>query len=89
MRKVYASQENTQHKNAHFQGLTPFADRSLAQPGGLRDLVLGSSGLLNVCYYITVCRADEVVFVTHSQLVLKPDQMNPRLCKSNFSSPTT
>jgi hypothetical protein len=25
MRKVYASQENTQHRNAHFQGLTPFA----------------------------------------------------------------
>ena len=50
-----------------------FANRPLAQPGGLRDLDLGSSGLLHVCYYLTVYRAEAVVFVTHSQFVLKPD----------------
>ena len=50
-----------------------FTNRPLAEPGGLRDLDLGSSGLLHVCYYLTVYRAEAVVFVTHSQFVLKPD----------------
>jgi hypothetical protein len=29
-----------------------------------------------------------VVFVTHSQFVVNPDWMNPRLCQSNFYSLT-
>jgi hypothetical protein len=35
-----------------------FTNCPLAEPGGLRDLVLGSSGFRHACYYLTVCRAD-------------------------------
>ena len=55
------------------------ADGALAKPDGLRDLALGLSGLLHVGDHFTVFRTEAAVFVTHSQFVVKPDWMNPRL----------
>ena len=55
------------------------ADGALAEPDGLRDLALHLSGLLHVGDHLTAFRTEAVVFVTHSQFVVKPDWMNPRL----------
>lgn len=60
-----------------------FADGALAEPDGLRDLVLGLSGLLHVGDHITVFRTEAVAFITHSQFVVNSDWMNPRLWQSN------
>ena len=49
------------------------ADGSLAAPNGLSDLVLSLSGLLHVGDHFTVFRTEAVVFVIHSQFVVKPD----------------
>ena len=46
---------------------------ALAESDGLRDLVLGLSGLLHVGDHFTVFRTEAVVFVIHSQFVVKPD----------------
>ena len=50
-----------------------FADGALAAPDGLSDLVLGLSGLLHVGDHFTVFRTEAVVFVAHSQFLVKPD----------------
>ena len=55
------------------------ADGALAEPDGLRDLALRLSGLLHVGDHLTAFRTEAVVFVTHSQFVVRPDWMNPRL----------
>jgi hypothetical protein len=55
------------------------ADGALTAPDGLSDLVLGLSGLLHVGDHFTVFRTEAVVFVTHSQFIVKPDWTNPRL----------
>ncbi len=65
-----------------------FADDTLAESDGLRDLDLLLSGLFHVGDHFTVFRTEAVVFVTHSQFVVNPDWMNPRLCQSNFYSLT-
>ena len=49
------------------------ADGALAATDGLSDLVLGLSGLLHVADHFTVFRTEAVVFVAHSQFVVKPD----------------
>jgi hypothetical protein len=48
-------------------------DSALAAPDGLSDLVLSLSGLLHVGDHFTVFRTEAVVFVIHSQFVVKPD----------------
>ena len=55
------------------------ADGALAESDGLRDLVLRLSGLLYIGDHITVFRTEAVVFVIHSQFVVKPGWTNPRL----------
>ena len=64
------------------------ADGALAEPDGLRDLALRLSGLLHVGDHLTDFRTEAVVFVTHSQFVVKPDWMNPRLWQANVYSLT-
>jgi hypothetical protein len=49
------------------------ADGALTTPDGLSDLVLGLSGLLHVGDHFTVFHTESVVFVAHSQFVVKPD----------------
>ncbi len=49
------------------------ADGALAAPDGLSDLVLSLSGLLHVGDHFTVFRTEAVMFVIHSQFVVKPD----------------
>jgi hypothetical protein len=49
------------------------ADGALTAPDGLSDLVLGLSGLLHVGDHFTVFRTESVVFIAHSQFVVKPD----------------
>ena len=49
------------------------ADGALAESDGLRNLVLGLSGLIHVGDHFTVFRTEAVVFVAHSQFVVKPD----------------
>jgi hypothetical protein len=55
------------------------ADVGLAATDGLSDLVLGLSDLLHVGDLFTVFRTAAVVFVAHSQFVVKSDWTNPRL----------
>jgi hypothetical protein len=64
------------------------ADDALAESDGLRDLDLLLSGLFHIGDYFTVFRTEAVVFITHSQFVVKPAWMNLRLCLSNFYSLT-
>lgn len=63
-------------------------DVALAEPYRLRDLDLVLSGLLHIGDHFTVFRAEAVLFVVHSQFVVKLAWMNPRLCQSNFYSLT-
>ncbi len=49
------------------------ADSALAESDGLRDLVLGLSGLFHVRNYFTVFRTEAGVFVINNQFVAKPD----------------
>ena len=49
------------------------ADGALTEPNGLRDLDLSLSGLIHVGDHFTVFRTEAVVFVTHSQFVVKSD----------------
>jgi hypothetical protein len=49
------------------------ANGRLAGPDGLRNLDLVLFGLPHVGNYDTISRAEVVVFVTHSQFVVKPD----------------
>jgi hypothetical protein len=64
------------------------ADGTLVESNGLRDLVLRLSSLLHIGDHFTAFRTEAVVFVTHSQFVVKPVWTNPRLCLSNFYSLT-
>ena len=49
------------------------ADGALAAPDSLSDLSLGFSRLPHVGDHVTFFRAEAVVFVVHSQFVVKPD----------------
>ena len=64
------------------------ADSALAEPDRFRDLALRLSGLLHVGDPFTVFRTEAVVFVTHSQFVVKPGWVNPRLWQPNVYSLT-
>ena len=60
------------------------ADSALAEPDGLRNLALGPSCLIHIGDHFAIFGTEAAVLVTHSQFVVKPDWMNPRLCLSNF-----
>jgi hypothetical protein len=61
---------------------------TFAKSDSLRDLVLGLSGLFHIRDYFTVLGTEAGVFVIHSQLFVKPDWTNSRLCLSNLYSLT-
>jgi hypothetical protein len=54
------------------------ADVAQAAPNGLRDRVLGLSGLLRIGDHFTVFKTRWAMFIAHHQHIVKPDWMSFR-----------